>query len=348
MANTLADTIIKLSAADGPSGFEQDIGKLAAELMMPYMDEVTTDVMGNVIGVKRCGKENAPKLMFDAHLDEIGFVVTGHEEGFLRFAALGGVDARMLPASELRILTDPPVIGIVDALPPHIQKPEESDKTIKIEELFIDVGLSKEDAQKRIPVGTPAVYHTGARCFGDALICGKAQDDRSCFAVILHALELLKDEKLDVDLYVLASAQEEVGTRGAQTGAFSVRPDWCIVVDVDHAKTPDHTKYDAMELGAGVVVSKGPNMNRKLTDKAIDLAEQNNIKYQVGVEASGNSGTNARVIQVAGEGVATALFGLPLKYMHSPVEVISLEDAEAAARLLSAVAKEMKGEDVHA
>ena len=344
----LKDTIIKLGAACGPSGFEQDVGKLAAGLLEPFMDEITTDVMGNVIGLRRCGKENAKKLMFDAHLDEIGFIVTGHEEGFLRFAAVGGVDARMLPASELKILTDPPVIGIVGAIPPHIQKPDESDKTIKIEDLYIDTGLSKEKAEKRIPIGTPAVYNTGARAFGDAMICGKAMDDRSCFACILRALELLKDETLGVDLYVLASSQEEVGTRGAKTGAFAVQPDWCVVVDVDHAKTPDHTKYDAMTLGGGVVISKGPNMNRKLTEQAVTLAEENSIAYQIGVEASGNSGTNTRVIQITGAGVATALFGLPLKYMHSPVEVISLEDAEAASALLCSVAKNLKGEDDHA
>ena len=305
-------------------------------------------MMGNVIGVKRCGKENAKRLMFDAHLDEIGFIVTGHEEGFVRFAAVGGVDARMLPASELTILTQPPLAGIVGAIPPHIQKPDESDKTIKIEDLYIDTGLDAEAAKTRIPVGTPAVYNTGARVFGQSLICGKALDDRSCFACILHALELLQGETLEVDLYVMASSQEEVGTRGAKTGAFSVQPDWCVIVDVDHAKTPDHTKHDAMAIGGGVVITKGPNMNRKLTDQTVALAEQAGIAYQIGVDASGKSSTNARVIQITGQGVATALFGLPLKYMHSPVEVISLEDAQAASSLLCALAKNLKGEDDHA
>jgi endoglucanase len=151
----IADTILKLSAASGPSGFERDVGALAAGLLAPYMDNVRTDVLGNVIGLRRCGKENAGKLMFDAHLDEIGFIVTGHEEGFLRFAALGGVDARMLPAAELKLLTDPPMFGVVAALPPHRQKSDETDKAIKIEDLFIDVGLGQDEAQKAVPVGTP-------------------------------------------------------------------------------------------------------------------------------------------------------------------------------------------------
>ncbi len=343
----IKDDIIKLSAASGPSGFERDVARLASGLLALLMDEVTTDVMGNVIGVKRCGKQNAKKLMLDAHLDEIGFIITGHEEGFLRFAAVGGVDARMLPASELKILTDEPLVGIVGVTPPHIQKSGESDKTIKIEDLYIDIGLPQEAAQQAVPVGTFAVYNTGARLFGTDLVCGKALDDRACFAVILRALELLKDETLEADLYVLASSQEEVGTRGAKTGAFAIDPDWCVVIDADHAKTPDHTKYDAKLVGGGVVIAIGPNMNRAFTDEAVRLAGESAIAYQIGVEP-GDSGTNARVIQVSRAGIATALLSLPLKYMHSPVEVVSLQDAEAAAKLLAALAKNVKGENSHA
>jgi endoglucanase len=307
--------------------------------------------MGNVIGVKRCEAsrrgENAKKLLFDAHVDEIGFIITGHEDGFLRFATLGGVDARMLPAAEIRILTEPPIIGVVDAAPPHILDSDDSDKAIKVEDLYIDIGLSQEEAKKAVPVGTAAVYNAGARAFGADSVCGKSLDDRACFACILRALELLKNEKLDVDLYVLASVQEEVGERGAKTGAFSVVPDWCVVVDADHAKTPDNKKHDAKEPGGGLVLSKGPNMNRRLTELAEKLAIQHSIKYQVGIEP-GDSGTNAAAIQVSREGVATALFGLPVKYMHSPVETLSLSDCKAIAALLCEVAKALKGDEVHA
>ena len=343
----IANTLIELCAMVGPSGFEQNIAARVRDMLTHYMDEIKIDVMGNVVGVKRCGKENAKKLLFDAHIDEIGFIITGHEEGFLRFSTLGSVDARMLPAAEIKILTEPPIIGVVAAAPPHILKDEDSDKTIKTEDLYIDIGMSQDMAQKAVPVGTAAVYNAAARVFGRDLICGKSLDDRASFACILRALELLKDEQLDVDLYVLASVQEEVGTRGARTGAFSVVPDWCVIVDVDHARTPDHQKHDAKETNGGVVISRGPNMNRPLADTAEKLAREHGIRYQIGVEP-GDSGTNATVIQVTREGVATALFGLPLKYMHSPVEVISLDDAEATARLLTEIAKAMKGDDIHA
>ncbi len=344
---SIEEIIGELCAMAGPAGFEQAVAARVLSMMAPYMDEVHIDVMGNVTGMRRCGKENAKKLLFDAHIDEIGFIITGHEEGFLRFSTLGGVDPRMLPASEIIILTEPPIIGVVGVMPPHVLRSEESDKTIKTDELYIDIGMTQEAAKKAVPLGTAAVYNTGARRFGADLICGKSLDDRACFACILHALELLKDEKLEVDLYVLASCQEEVGERGAKTGAFAIAPDWCVAIDVDHAKTPDSKAYGMREVGGGVIISKGTILNRYLTETAVRLAEEKGIKYQLGIEA-GDTGTNANVINVSREGVAAALFGLPLKYMHSPVEVISLADAEAAAALLAEVVKSLKGDDAHA
>jgi putative aminopeptidase FrvX len=343
----IADTIIELCSMAGPAGYEQAVAARVREMLSACMDEVRTDVLGNIIGIKRCGRENAKKLLFDAHIDEIGFIITGWDEGFLRFSALGGVDSRMLPASEIKILTEPPIVGIVGVLPPHILKADESDKTIKIEDLYIDVGLTQDEAKKAVPLGTAAVYNTGARLFGDGLICGKALDDRACFAGVLRALELLKDQKLEVDIYVLASVQEEVGERGARAGAFGIAPDWCVAIDVDHAKTPDSKEPGMKELGGGVIISKGTILNKPLTETAVKLAEVKDIKYQIGIEA-GDTGTNANYIQISREGVATALFGLPLKYMHTPVEVISLADAEAAALLLAEVAMAMKGDDLHA
>ena len=339
----ISDIIIELSEIAGPSGFERGIADAARSYLGHYMDDVHTDVMGNVIGVKKCGRENAKKLMIDAHIDEIGFVITGYEEGLLRFASLGSTDIRMLPASEIKILTKPPIIGVVDVLPPHTMKDGEADKALDKDELFIDIGLDQENAKKTVPLGTAAVYNAHARRFGDNLICGKALDDRACFAAVLRAVELLKDETLDVDLYIMASAQEELGMRGAKTGAFSVMPDWCVVVDVDHAQTPDSKSQAKLKLGGGVAIARGPNMNRALTEKAIDIAEKNKLKYQITVEYSGNSGTNTHAIQAAGAGVATALFSLPLRYMHSPVEVISTDDAETVAALLYELAKSFEG-----
>jgi len=339
------EVLKELCKLPGPAGFEEQAAAHVKTVLEPYMDETWIDVLGNVIGVRRCGKENAPKLLFDAHIDEIGLIVTGVEEGFLRFSKLGGFDARVIPATGVTIQTDPPLYGVISVLPPHILKKEDTEKNFKIEDLFIDIGLSHEEAEKLVQPGTHGVVASGVRRFGENLICGKAIDDRAGFVAILRALELLKDTELDVDLYVMASVQEEVGVRGATTGAYAIAPDYCIVVEVAHAKTPDSKPAEANALlGDGVVIARGPNMSPKLTDMVIGLAKENDIKYQISVYPGGRSGTNAVAIQISREGVATALFGLPLKYMHSANELSSLEDIESAAQLLCATAKSINSE----
>ena len=335
-----AELLITLCSIPGPSGFEGQVARYARELLEPLMDDVWTDVLGNVLAVRRCGKDGARKLMFDAHIDETGLIITGVEKGFLRFAALGGPDARVLPAVGVDILTEPPLYGVVCAMPPHVLKKEDEDKTVKIEDMFIDIGLEHDEAVKAVPPGTPCVIASDARRFGENCICGKALDDRAGFAAIYRALEMLADAELGVDLYVMASTQEEVGTRGAAPGVFAATPDRCLVVDVGHAKTPDSKPAEvADELGGGVIISRGPNINPELAENAIRLALEKEIKHQVDVEPGGNSGTNARVIQISREGVATAIIGIPLKYMHSSREVVSLDDVENAARLLCEIAR---------
>ena len=334
----------QLSALAGPSGFEGEVAQAAAELLRPWVDEVTVDRMGNVLGVRRCGREDAPKLLLDAHLDEIGFIVTGHQEGYLRFAPLGGVDPRMLPDREVTVLTDPPMLGVVACMPPHVQTRDEMDKSQPMKDLFLDVGLSQEEAQKKIPIGTPAVYRTGCAPLGKELLCGKALDDRACFAVLLDVLEQLHGEPLDADLFVLGSTQEETHSTGAITAAYGIVPDLCVAVDVTHGDSPDASKDKTFKLGGGPVIGLGPNcakwMCKRLQRKAVEL--ELDVQLEV---MSGNSGTNGWPLQVSREGVATAVLSLPLRYMHTPVETLSRKDLADTARLLAAFIRGL-GEEV--
>ena len=344
MGVNIPEILIELCSLSGPSGFEKPVAERVKTLLESYADEVWTDAMGNVLGVRRCGKEGAGKLLFDAHIDEIGLIVTGVEEGFLRFAALGGLDARIIPATDVMILSDPPLYGVVCVMPPHTLDKADAEKNMKIEDMCIDIGMQQDEAVKAVAPGTPGVLAYGARRFGGDCLCGKALDDRAGLAAILRALELLKDVQLDIDLYVMASVQEEVGTRGAAPGAYAIAPDMCVVVDVGFAKTPDTKPSETNEeLGGGVIISRGPNMNAKLTETAIRLAQENEIDHQINVEPGGNSGTNARVIQISGGGVATALFSIPQKYMHSGREVVMTGDVESTAQLLRQVAESLKG-----
>lgn len=339
------DMLGRLCVLSGPSGFEAHVARAAAELLRPLVDEVYTTRLGSVVGVRRCGRENAHKLLLDAHLDEIGFIVTGHDEGFLRFAPLGGVDPRMLPDREVVILTDPPIHGVVACLPPHVQTAGDMDKSLPVKDLYIDVGLSREEAEKRVPVGTPATYRGGCAPLGEDLLYGKALDDRCGFAVLLDVLERLKGKELPVDLYVLGSTQEETHSTGAITAAYEIAPRMCVAVDVTHGDSPDASKNETFKLGGGPVIGVGPNCARSLSGRLKELAGELDMPVQIEV-MSGSSGTNAWPIQVSREGVATAVVSIPERYMHTPVEVVHRKDLEDTAKLLAAFVESLgEGEE---
>lgn len=333
-------TLERLCSVGAPSGFERPAAEVAAELLRPLVDEVSIDRLGNVIGVKRCGKENARRLLLDAHLDEIGLLVTGIEDGFLRFRSIGGVDPRMLPDRELTILTDPPLYGVVACLPPHVQTAEDKDKSTPIAELYIDVGLTQEQAEASIPIGTPVTYRESCFGLGETQVCGKSMDDRACFVCLLRAAELLREKELDVDVYIMGSTFEEVGGSGAKAGTFAIAPDWCVAVDVTHGKTPDSSKEQTSELGGGPAIGVGPNMTRWMTERMKQKAKENDIPYQLEVMA-GHTGTNGWHMQTVREGIATSVVSLPLKYMHTPIEVLELSDIETVGKLLAAFALDL-------
>ena len=333
---TIKETTRELCALSGPSGFEEAVARRAKELLEPLVDEITADSMGNVLALRRCGKPGARQLLLDAHLDEVGFIVTEVTEGFLKFSALGGLDERTLPGREVRVLApEGPLYGVVACLPPHVLTAEQKEQAVEIKNLFIDLGFSQAEAEKRVPIGTPGVFEGPMFDLQGDNFVSKALDDRICAAVVLQVLENLKGEELPCDLAVMFSAQEEVGLRGATPGAFRLAPDWCIAVDVTHARTPDAPKGETFEAGKGCTVGVGPNANRAMTKAIMDAAKEKEIPYSVEVMPR-SSGTNGWAIQITRQGVATAIVSVPVKYMHSPVEAASLADAEAAADLITA------------
>lgn len=330
----------RLCTCTAPSGFEAPAADVAAELLRPLVDEVSIDRMGNVLGVRRSRTPGAPKLLLDAHLDEIGLIVTGMEDGFLRFRSIGGVDPRMLPGRELVVLTDPPLRGLV-ACPAG----DDEDKSVPLNELYVDVGLSQEEAERAIPVGTPMVYRAGCFPLGEEQMCGKSMDDRACFVTLLRAAELLRDRELDVELHIMGSTREEVSGAGAVVGTWAVAPDFCVAVDVTHGKTPDGPADKTFDLGGGPAIGVGPNMTRWMTERMIAKAREHGIPYQLEI-MSGHTGTNGWEMQISREGVATSVLSLPLKYMHTPVETLSLADMEGVAQLLAAFVENLGKEAV--
>lgn len=336
----LVQTLSDLCQVPAVTGFERAGAEAVVSLLAPLADEVRIDKVGSVIGVRRCGRENARTVLLDAHLDQIGFVVTEVlDGGFLRFAPVGGIDPRMLLGGEVDILTDEPLYGVISCTPPHLLKPGEEDKAVPIHEMLIDTGLL--DAKSRVKVGTPIVFRQKMLQLSGDSITGKCLDDRAGVVSILYALEKLKETALAVDLAVLISVQEETSSLGAIAGGYSLRPDYAIAVDVTHAKSPDAP--DEFEYGGGVAIGLGPNLNTALSKALIRTAKAEGMDYQLEV-MEGFTGTNAWDLQIAGTGAATALLSIPLRYMHTPIETIKLSDLESVGDLIYHFLRTFDGE----
>jgi endoglucanase len=321
------EILFTLSRAAGPAGFENQAALAAAELLRPLADEVTTDRLGNVFAWIRSKKPgDRPVVLLDAHLDEVGVMVTGEKDGFHTFRILGSIDPRILPACEFSLLTEPAASAIVACLPPHLLKPEESDKTQKVEDLYLDTGGVP------VPVGTPGVFARQPEIMG-SLAAGKAFDNRACFTAILKAVEQIDREALNADIVVCGTVQEETGGRGALTAGYGVRPDYAIVVDVTHGATPDAPALDTVKLGGGVAVNRGPDCNRVLTQQLVEIAKAKDIPHQIEVTC-GMSRTNATEYQTSRSGICTAVLSIPLRYMHTPSETLNPEDIEFCAKLI--------------
>ena len=336
----LVQTLSDLCQVPAVTGFERAGAEAVVSLLAPLVDEVRIDKVGSVIGLRRCGRENARTVLLDAHLDQIGFVVTEVlDGGFLRFAPVGGIDPRMLLGGEVDILTDEPLYGVISCTPPHLLKPGEEDKAVPIHEMLIDTGLL--DAKSRVKVGTPIVFRQKMLQLSGDSITGKCLDDRAGVVSILYALEKLKTVDLAVDLAVLISVQEETSSLGAIAGGYALRPDYAIAVDVTHAKSPDAP--DEFEYGGGVAIGLGPNLNTALSKALIRTAKAEGMDYQLEV-MEGFTGTNAWDLQIAGTGAATALLSIPLRYMHTPIETIKLSDLESVGDLIYHFLRTFDGE----
>jgi endoglucanase len=323
--------LTQLCSIGAPSGYEFPVVEHLLKSQPEGCAQQYVDGMGNLIRLFPCGREKAPLLLIDAHLDEIGFIITGYEDGFLRFQTVGGVDPRMLPAREVRLLTEPPLVGVITSG----LEGEESTAFTK-DQLRLDVGLSQKEAEERVPIGTRGVYHEGGFPLGETRFCAKATDDRACYLQLLRAMELAPAQQRVVDVALVGSVKEETGGDGAATATYHLNPDYCIAVDVTHGTTLDGPKSGTFQLGKGPAIGVGPNMARWMTKLMEDCAKKEGIPYGLEV-MSGSTGTNGWEMQVCREGIPTGILSLPQRYMHTPVEVFDWADFENGAKLLAFV-----------
>ena len=332
---TLKELIISLSGVMSISGSERKSGEELKSLIGGVFDEYRTDALGNHLFVKRCGRPNAPKILIDTHFDEIGMMVSGIKEGgFLSVASIGGVDTRILPASEVTIYGKETVYGVFAAKAPHLSAPAERERTIPLEDMLIDTGYSKEEMEELCPLGTPVGFKPiYAELLNDRL-AGKAFDDKACGACAIFGIDAVQKRDMMGDVYFLFSAQEETGLKGARVASFGIRPDYALVLDVTHAAVPEVKDHNLPELGSGVAIAVSPIVNRKMSRMVMDLCRSANIPFTV-EPCPGGTGTNANVTGISAEGIPTALCSLPLKSMHTSAEVLSVEDARALSRVVS-------------
>ncbi len=321
-----------------PSGFEQAVQKKIREYITPYADEVRTDVHGNVIAVKNPG---APlRVMFAGHCDEIGLMITNIvKEGYCYFAAIGGIDPATISGQRVTIHgSNGPVSGVIGRQPIHLMKKEDLGKVSELHELWIDIGArSDEEARQFVTVGDPVTVDVGLVRLQNDLAAARGFDDRVGAFVVMEALRLLHEREIRVSLYSVSTVQEEIGLRGASTSAYSIEPHVGIAVDVGFASDfpgVEKNKVGDVKLGSGPALHRGPNINPVVERMLLQVCKDKNIPWQMQAEPKA-TGTDANVIQISRAGVAAGLVSIPNRYMHTPVEVVSLQDLESCAQLLA-------------
>lgn len=330
------DLLKRLSEAPGVPGREETIRAMVREALQGYVDEIEVDRLGNIIAHKR---GFGPKVVVAAHMDEIGFLLShvDEETGYLRIEPVGGFDARTLIASRVVVHSERgPLLGLIGIKPVHILTEEERKKEIRIQDLFVDVGLPGKEVKERVRVGDPVTLYQRCEEVGE-LVSGKALDDRVGVYVGVEALRRLGSHRADI--YFVGTVQEEVGLRGARTSAFAIDPDIGVALDVtlacDMPGVPPHEQVTKLGKGVAVKVKDSASISHPgLVRFLAKLAEEKNIPYQLEILPRG--GTDAGAIQLAREGAAVVTISVPTRYVHTVVEAAHKRDVEAAIQLLVA------------
>ncbi len=328
-----------LICAPSPSGYEQPAQAVVRDYAADFADEVRTDVHGNVIAVRNA---DAPvRVMLAGHIDQVGFMVQHISDGgMLNIAAIGGIDAKVAVAQRVTVHTAKKAIpGVIGRHPIHLMSAEARAKEkLEIESLWVDIGArDKKAAEKLVEIGDPITYDLHYTELQQDLIAAPGLDDKVGLFAVMEALRLVPKTKLNCAVYAVSTVQEELGLRGAQTSAFGIDPHAGIAVDVTFATDQpgvDEKRTGKVELRKGPSLARGANVNPVLRKILVDAADARKIPYQNDPAPRG-TGTDANAIQINRAGVAAALVSVPNRYMHSPVEVISLSDLENVAKLIA-------------
>lgn len=341
----------RLCMASGVSGDEGAAANVVKDLFAPVCDKVEVDAFHNVIAQQRGRHRQGLHIMLAAHLDEIGFAVSGvTADGFLNITNIGGIDPKTLPAHEVTVYGKKPLPGIVCMKPLHRLTVEEKNEATPIEETVVDVGLSRADVEAVVAIGDSVVLRSRYLQLNGKYISAKTLDNRVSVGIMREIAGELANRRLKHRLSFVSTSREETGAHGAIAAAYRLKPDLAIVFDVGQARTPDAGSFGLMLAGEGPYVTIGPQLHEGLSRRLIALCREHGIPVQIAV-SGGWTGTDASAIQVVDRGIPCLLAGLPLKYMHTSVETIHLADFRNAVRMIVLLLLELDGlkeDDWHA
>ena len=328
------NTLFDLCKARGVSGREGEISELLKSILAKYSDDVWINPLGSVISKISDSCDGYPTIMLEAHMDEVGMVVTSITDGgFLKVASCGGVDANLLVAQEVAVHAKRDLPGVVCSIPPHLAA-SKKEKSLTMDDIYIDVGMQRSAVEDLVEVGSAVSYGYHPVSLENDRVCVKSLDDRAGVMAVLLAIDKLKKSKCKCGVVAVFSSLEETSGKGAATGGYAVDPDFAICVDVSFARSLGCPKDKCGEMGKGVMIGIAPTLDYDLSLKLKKIAESKNIPHQFEI-MGGSTSTDADKICVSRGGVKTGLCSIPLKYMHSPVEVVDLRDIDSAAKLLT-------------
>lgn len=323
----------ELTAQIAVSGYEGIMTDYLSKKFGQYCESVEVDKFYNVIGIKKGAGKSRKKVMLTAHIDEIGLMVKSiDEKGFIKFTNIGGIDSRILLAQEVVIHGKKDIYGIIGAKPPHLLASGETKKAVKMQELTIDTGMDVEKVKEYVSIGDVITFKAKSLHLHKDKVSSKSIDNRAGVAALIGVMEEMSDIKHKDDLYFVSTTQEEVKLVGAKTVTYRINPDIAIVIDVCHGDMPNAPKDETYKLGKGPAIGLGPNLHRGYTREIIETAKGEGIPYQIDVEP-GNTGTEAWAVQVSRSGIPTILLSIPVRYMHTPIETVHINDIKLTAKL---------------
>lgn len=333
----------ELISAPGLSGHEEPVRSIIEKAWSPLADTLSVSPLGSLHALRRATNsttKSTPAILYTAHMDAIGLMVTSIVDGFLRLTQIGGVDARVLPGQPVIVHGRKDLPGIVIQPPVQLLPAEYQEKPVPLEYLWVDIGYLPQEVNDQVRVGDLVSFAQPPIEINSDTLAGHSLDNRASVAALTVCLQELRGRELAWDVWLAATVQEEVTLGGALTSAFALRPTLAVAIDVTFGSSPGSPAHRTFPMGKAITLGWGPNIHPELFNAFKELANHLEIPWKIDIMPH-MSGTDAAALQIAAEGIPTMVISIPLRYMHTPVEMISIKDIQRAGRLLAEFATQL-------